>query len=336
MKYLVTLILILSSHFSIAQSNYAVADSVAAKVKGENIQLVHDALVRNLKTDEEKVRAFYSWIAHNILYDVNEWQRGNRSPVKQEPAQVLKSKKAVCFGYSSLFRELCKLSEIPCHLVTGFTRINGKFNNEGHAWNIVSINGKWQIADATWGAGSVDYNKKYIKKFTEDYFLVEPLKFLEDHYPLDPMWQLIEHPVKLAEYKIAKWEYSEKPRPVFAFNDTIAQWEKLDSLHRAYTSALRMLRYSPGDAAAQQELAYALFELGDAEFDKGTKLLTNLGSENKVAKLDSVETYYKNADFYYRQVKLSDPSQREVLKNNMEALKYNRNVLNEERQNNYR
>ena len=336
MKLLVTLVIIFSSHLCIAQNNYAAADSVAGKVKGENLQLIHAALVKNLNADEDKVRAFYSWIAHNILYDVNEWQNGKKSPAKQEPLQVLKSKKAVCYGYSSLFREFCKLSEITCYLVTGFTRINGKFNNEGHAWNIVSLEGKWKIIDVTWGAGSVDLRKKYIKKFTDDYFLPDPIQFLSDHYPLDPMWQLIEHPVKLTEYKIAKWEYSEKPGPVFSFNDTIATWESLDSLNKAHTSALRMVRYNPGDPAAQQELAYALFALGDAEFDKGTQLLTNLGSGNKKAKLDSVETYYKNADYYYRQVKLSDPAQKEVLKNNMEALKYNRNVLKEEQHNNYR
>ena len=52
--------------------------------------------------------------------------------------------------------------------------------------------------------------------------------------------------------------------------------------------------------------------------------ITSQNKNYKSAQLDSIENYYRNADVFYRQVQLSDPSEKAVLKSNMEALKYNR------------
>jgi Transglutaminase-like superfamily len=342
------LILLLSFQQAYSQNKYADADSVALLVKGDDVAEIHQQLTENLITNEEKARAFYSWITHHIQYDVAESLRSEKIYMKQDPQQVLKSKKAICHGYSSLFLRFCELSQIPCYLVSGYTRLDGKYDAAGHTWNVVYVNGKWQPVDATWGAGGVDSRGKYIKAFTGKYFLAGPVDFLYDHYPFDPMWQLVYCPVKLADYKSINWHYSEKASCQFNYSDTIASWEKLDSLDREYSAALRMLRFSPGDPVIKEQLSYALFTKGNAEFEKGNMIMAILfprkqpvtqqqqstlqNKSIRIAQLNSIENYYRNAEIYYRQVQLSEPSEKAVLKSNIEALKYNREVVKKEKE----
>ncbi|MDQ3049354.1 MAG: hypothetical protein M3Q95_00565 [Bacteroidota bacterium] len=348
MKFLpLFLILILSGLQAVSQHKYAAADSLAAVVKGASVIELHKALTKNLSKDEDKVRAFYSWIAYNIHYDVSEWKQTEKAPEKQAIQAVLKSKKAICHGYAVLFSEFCRLSAIPCYLVSGYNRLDNKFDDAGHTWNMVFVNKKWQPVDVTWGAGGIDPRGKYIKEFENKYFLPDPVDFLSDHFPFDPMWQLVEHPVKLSDYRNERWKYQVKSTPYFNFNDTIAAWEQLDSLDREYTSAVRMLNSNPGDPKVKLQLSYALFKKGNAEFDKGNKIMAVLyprkpngtarpapvRKEFKAAQLDSISIFYNSADYYYRQVQFSSSHEKTVLKNNLEALKNNRSVVSREKTN---
>ncbi len=166
------LIIILCCKQAYSQNRYAFVDSMSATVKAENVGDLHHRLTKNLSTNEEKVRAFYTWIARNIFYDVNESKKQVKLPSKQTPGYVFRSRKAICHGYSSIFYDLCTRSEIPCYLVSGFTRPDGEFDITGHTWNIIYINSKWQPVDVTWGAGGVDISGKYTRAFTGKYFLV--------------------------------------------------------------------------------------------------------------------------------------------------------------------
>ena len=275
-QILALLVILLTFQQAYSQNKYAVADSVALFVKGDIVDDLHEQLTKNLITDEEKVRAFYSWITHHIQYDVAESLRAEKVYTKQDPLQVLKSKKAICHGYSSLLLRFCELSGIPCYLVSGYTRLDGQFDTAGHTWNMAYVNGKWQPVDATWGAGGVDSRRKFVKAFTGKYFLTDPVDFLSDHYPFDPMWQLVYCPVKLTDYKSTRWQYAEKVNCQFNYTDTIASWEKLDSLNREYSAAFRMLRFSPGDPIIKEQLSYALFTKGNAEFENGNRIMAIL------------------------------------------------------------
>ena len=48
-----------------------------------------------------------------------------------------------------------------------------------HAWNVVELDGTWQFIETTWGAGSSDENKKFIKEFTNFFFLTPPHNFIK-------------------------------------------------------------------------------------------------------------------------------------------------------------
>ncbi len=51
---------------------------------------------------------------------------------------------AVCDGYAELYQYLLYLNGISSHIATG------KSNGEGHAWNLVRIDGKYYYTDVTW------------------------------------------------------------------------------------------------------------------------------------------------------------------------------------------
>jgi hypothetical protein len=308
-----------------------------------DIYALHKNLTKDLDTDLEKVKSFYDWIALNIRYDVAEARQVNRSSKKQEAASVLRSGKAVCHGYATLFTELCNLSGIPSFLISGYTR-QDQFSNEGHAWNVVFVEGKWHHVDVTWGSGEVNQKGKYVAKYTDSYFLPDPLDFLTEHYPFDPMWQLITYPVRLNAYRKAEWKYADKTTPYFNFNDTIAQWLLNDSTDRLYVSALRMNRFNPGDERMKEELSFALFKKGNAEFDKGNTLIATMESGAKrsaysrremghvAGKLDLIESYFRQAESYYMKVEPGDPSEKYALQGNLDAVRHNLELVRKVKQ----
>lgn len=65
------------------------------------------------------------------------------------------STNVVCAGYAHAFQYLCGLGGIECHYVTGTV-------NEGHAWNIVVLDGESYLVDLTFCDGfSEDYIEEY-------------------------------------------------------------------------------------------------------------------------------------------------------------------------------
>lgn len=334
---LIILLLLIVFPPAFSQVDYSRADSIAKTVNKKSFTEIHAALTKDLESEEEKIRAFYSWIALNVNYDFNESLQSYKAPVKQTPATVIKTGRAICHGYSALFREFCLASKIPCYLVSGYTRMRDKFDNTGHTWNIVYINNSWQPVDATWGAGGVDENGKYIQEFAGEYFLTEPKTFLQNHYPFDPMWQLLKNPVRLEDYKRTGWKYESVSAGDFNYADTISKWQSLDSLDREFDAATRMLRFSPGDPMIKDQLSYVMFTKGNAEFENGNKLLGILYPQNKtknqkqpqlnkkyhLSQLDAIENYFRKAETYYKQVQMRDPSDQAILKNNLSALRSN-------------
>lgn len=331
-----------------AQQKYSLADKAASSAKATSIEMLHAELSRQLNTDEEKLRAFYYWITHNINYDVNEWTRPSGNFAAQSAVNVLKNKKAVCHGYSELFKSLCDLSGIKCFLVSGYTKRENVFVNEGHTWNIVFVNNQWLPIDATWGAGGVNENGKYIMEFDENYFLPNPIDFLKDHYPFDPAWQLVHHPVSLSNYRKKDWIYKDNPGgSIYNFNDTISSWMLNDSTTMRVMSAKRMVRMNPEDPESKKELSYALMDFAQEESIKGTSILSELYPKSKNQqttatkinlpkdefnkKLDTAYRHFTTADSVLNKVVVLSQSDRVNVENTRKVLKHNMNVIKMER-----
>lgn len=192
---------------SIDAVNFERADSIALSVKGR-FEKDPEALARQLTdplgSNVEKVRAIYRWIAANIDYDLNAYEKEHKRSIN--PYHVLKKGKAVCAGYSALFQTLCGYAGIECEYITGLSRnrkkqIGKHARKSDHAWNLVNLAGKWYPIDVTWGSGSVDWEKKkFIPGFDDAYFLSNPLPFQLSHFPDDEDWLDPAYPMTKADF----------------------------------------------------------------------------------------------------------------------------------------
>ena len=166
-------------------------------------------------SEQAKANAIYNWITHNIKYDVAAMQSGKLVSDKQAE-HALKNHKGVCEGYAMLFTAMCREAGLNAVNVDGYAK-DWTFDNGDkmyiprHMWCAVMINGKWQLADPTWGAGGLVQKQPEIKKiinkilhkhmwsaknlkfefkYDPQYFMQDPLVFRLKHIPTDPIWQL--------------------------------------------------------------------------------------------------------------------------------------------------
>lgn len=176
---------------------YDRVDLIARNVPYEytkSVQSLGEYLCSRFTRQPDKVRAIFVWMTDNISYH-GEALMGAESD--DTPAGVLINRRSLCEGYSNLFEALCRAGNIECKKVHGFAKGAGFkigeniFATTNHTWNIVKVNGNWQLVDVTWGAGEVMFIN-FEKRFTPHYFLPSPKAFIIDHYPEDPTWQLLD------------------------------------------------------------------------------------------------------------------------------------------------
>ncbi len=155
-------------------------------------------ITRDFITEEDKVRAIYSWIIQNIAYEPNEYKKFDyrfsnfRERNKKEEItrnkiieRTLQKGIAVCEGYAFLFEKLCELQGITNYLVRGNTKTTiqsiGEEYNSNHLWNVAIIDGNPYLFDPTWGSGR--YHQKFIKEPSYFYYKTPPESFLKTHCP---------------------------------------------------------------------------------------------------------------------------------------------------------
>ncbi|XP_062582818.1 kyphoscoliosis peptidase-like [Saccostrea cucullata] len=185
----------------------------APKHVNTSVNSLTEYLIKGAKSDKEKVRAFYIWIANNIEYDTDAYFGGNYGGTDAD--SVLKHGKSVCSGYANLFEAFCKIAGIQVQVISGFSKgysyspekpftPNTKTN---HAWNAVFIENKWQFIECTWGAGHLNNAGEFQKQFNNFYFLTNPRHLIVDHFPFEyndeefsKKWQLLKNPISLDEF----------------------------------------------------------------------------------------------------------------------------------------
>lgn len=84
-----------------------------------------DEVCADCDTDEEKVKAIYTWIIHNFEYDYE------CEPVIQyfDVRKTLETRKGICYDFSHLFAALCRSQNIPCYVVDGDKRENLQYHH---------------------------------------------------------------------------------------------------------------------------------------------------------------------------------------------------------------
>lgn len=190
--------------------------SVDTKIKTYPKLITADKLANKIATDfnseEEKVRAIFTWLSFNISYNLEEFYDPTQKKVsfryrnedeKQSKIKAIKeaivtktlsNRSAVCEGYAQTFSKICSLLNIENEVIKGYVRNSsndiGKIKNRAnHAWNAVKLNNKWIYIDATWAAGAV-MNGNWQRNFNDYYYNIPKEKYFLTHFPEDSLWQL--------------------------------------------------------------------------------------------------------------------------------------------------
>lgn len=154
-----------------------------------NYEELTEHLIRPYSSENEKFYSIYKWVTSNISYDVDSFRQNHISVEETYPDSVFRRRLAVCSGYSELLSAMATHAGLEVRLVEGQAYDpSGRLNaivagDNGHAWNIVKINGYWYQADSTWDAGYVDEDVTRFERKTGkfEYYLADPVKFNVTH-----------------------------------------------------------------------------------------------------------------------------------------------------------
>jgi hypothetical protein len=163
-----------------------------------------DEITDNIVNDYDKVKAIHDWVAANIWYSTYEPTDPTGMddiysalyPFTNEDVLTIINgeHRTRCGGYTAIFKSLLDTMEIPnvyCHGSAG--EIGNIPSVPTHAWNMVYVDNRWIIVDATWGSRNSYDNGIYSPQqpIHHDYFDISLEKFSQDHqytgmFPLNP------------------------------------------------------------------------------------------------------------------------------------------------------
>lgn len=129
-------------------------------------------IIKPKMTDLKKELAIHDYIVNNTSYDYNNYLKGTIPEKSYTDYGVLVSKRAVCEGYSKAMFRLLSMEGIQCYVV------KGTVNGEGHAWNIVKIDGKYTQVDATFDDPVMSNGSNVLR---HNYFDISDYQMAKDH-----------------------------------------------------------------------------------------------------------------------------------------------------------
>lgn len=125
-------------------------------------QIVAD-VVQDGMSDADKVKALDAALANRLTYDWDSYylNTGQGDKADVDPMDVWKHRgyaayelldddRVVCSGYAAIFKACADEAGIKSLYVTGTVPPQPGSNNNGHAWNLVNVDGSWKVVDVTW------------------------------------------------------------------------------------------------------------------------------------------------------------------------------------------
>ena len=232
------------------------------------------AITKPCQNESEKLRAIYKYVITHITYDDEAYRNGKRR-VNQNHGDILRRKKAVCWGYAQLITDLCRKVGLPCFTITGYAKDSPvppqPFEKANHAWNGVYLDGQWHLVDATWGRAMHFGENYFSKEYGINYFLSDPVLFGKSHHPLLPMWQL--------QYCPRSYEDFLSDRVIglnedcnYNFQDTIAMFADLSYLDQQLT--IMQVAYELNSTATNRsQVGHALVDIAIQRKEYGDHLM---------------------------------------------------------------
>ncbi|MDR1899371.1 MAG: hypothetical protein LBQ55_05125 [Treponema sp.] len=179
-------------------------ESLRSKDQAEYIRQAAAYIVKNAKDPFDMVKKAHDLVALTIRYDAASFLANRNAP--QDYASVVKTRLAVCEGYSNLFKRLCDEINVECEVVHGYARGVGSSpfvdeapSGSNHAWNMVNIEGAWYFIDTTWDAGNLR-GSSFQADYTTDYLFIKPEHFIYNHFPENSRQQLLEKPFSPVDF----------------------------------------------------------------------------------------------------------------------------------------
>ena len=264
-------------------------------------------LVKDLKNDIEKVRAFYIWISHNIKYDIDLKRSVKRYKSNDEIInEVLEKRTGVCQHYAELFHAFCQKAGIKSYVIRGYVR-NGtsEIMDLGHTWNAVLIDRNYYNIDVTWASGYT-LNNVYFSQFKDAYFLIEPHVFVKTHLPFDPAWQFSDNPITLFEFNNQNYlKFSEKGN--YNYRALISEIGNQDKLTYLEQINKRLLNLGELDELILHEIGENAFQI---TFEKGKLAVDSLNYA-----IDNYNLYVKHKNARFHNPNMEDLQLRDLISN---------------------
>ncbi|WP_169713704.1 transglutaminase domain-containing protein [Paludifilum halophilum] len=140
----------------------------------DQIEKLARKLTRGKEGEREKALAIYQYVAKNVRYDVQKF-KNDTFEYDDSALKTLREKEGVCQDYSFLTIALLRSIGIETRFVEGYA------DGNRHAWVEVKVGGQWLTMDPTWGAGYIDENDRFIRKYSTKYFDPDPAEFQKTH-----------------------------------------------------------------------------------------------------------------------------------------------------------
>ncbi|WP_409367552.1 transglutaminase domain-containing protein [Lysinibacillus sp. 38-6] len=148
----------------IGQQSYLMTPEQAAYVE-MNAQEIVATIEKKARTDVEKIKAVNDYIVANTAYT----EQTKSSP--HSAYTVLAEHGGVCQGYALLAHTLLQKLGFETQYIVGYV------GQEGHAWNLIKLDGQWYHLDTTWNDPVPD--RKGAIRY--QYFLVDDRTMARDH-----------------------------------------------------------------------------------------------------------------------------------------------------------
>ena len=222
------------TYYTTAEQEAEVTEKVEA--------LIEELGITDNTSDYDKVKLVYDYVCENVTYDYENLDDPDCT-LKFSAYAALIHKTAICQGYGTLMYRILNEVDVDTRFVAGFDD-----NGVDHGWNLVEVDGSYYYIDATWDAGSEEY----------EYFLKGESDFV-DHTPTSEF---------LDSYDIAESEYVKGEEViVLPFTDVEEDKWYYESVKYVYENGLMYgtsdTTFAPNDTLTRAMFATILYRAND-------------------------------------------------------------------------